>query len=80
MHRGLTDRVALCGPNAGIVDTKEQSVKTATHFTSSSPPSYSEEGTQGVGGGVFASLLSIMPEMKWFGGKKDEGSPGKEVV
>jgi hypothetical protein len=80
MHRGLTDRVALCGHEAGIVDNKEQSVKTATQFTNSSHPSYGEEGTHGAGGGVFTSLFLIMPEMKWFGGKRDDGCTGKEVV
>jgi hypothetical protein len=80
MHRGLADGVALCGHQAGIVDTKERSVKTAIQFTSSSHPSHSEAGTQGAGSGVFTSLHLIMPEVKWFGGKQDDGSSGKEVV
>jgi len=57
MHRGLEDRVALCGHQAETVDIKEeQSVKAAVQFTSSSH------------------------EVKWSGGQKDNGSPGKEVV
>lgn len=80
MHRGLTDRVPLCGNQAGIVDTKEQSIKTAMQFASSSHPSHSEEGTHGTGSSVFASLHLTMPEVKWFGGKPDDGSPGKETV
>jgi len=80
MHRGLTDRVALCGHQAGIVDTKEQSVKTVIQITSSSLPSHSEEVTHGTGSGVFASLQLIMPEVKWFGGKQDDVYPEKETV
>jgi len=80
MHRGLTDRVPLCGHEVAIVDTKEQSVKTAIQFISSSHPSHSEESTHGTGSGVFASLHFIMPEVKWFGGKQDDGSSGKETV
>jgi hypothetical protein len=81
MHRGIADGVALCGHQAGIVDTKEErSVKTATQFTSSSYPSHSEAGTQGAGSGVFASLHLTMPEVKWFGGSQDDGSSEKEVV
>jgi hypothetical protein len=80
MHRGLTDRVPLCGQQAEIVDTKEQSVKTAIQFTSSSHTSHSEKGTHGTGSGVFASLQLAMPEVKWFGEKQDDGSPGKETV
>jgi hypothetical protein len=80
MHRGLTDRVPLCGHQDGIVDTKEQSVKTVTQFTSTSHPSHSEKGTHGTRSGVFASLHLIIPEVKWFGGKQDDGSLGKETV
>ena len=80
MHRGLTDRIPHCGHQAGIVDTKEQPVKTGIQFISSSHPSHGEEGTHGTGSGVFASLHLIMPEVKWFGGKQDDGSPGKETV
>lgn len=80
MHRGLTDHVALCGRQVGTVDTEKQSVKAAIQLTSSSHPSQSEKGTGDTGGGVFGSLLLAMPEVKWFGGKRDDGSPGKEVV
>lgn len=80
MHRGLTDHVALCGHQAGTIDTEKQSVKTATQFTSFSHPSQSEKGTGDAGGGVFGSFLLVMPEMKWFGGKREDGSPGREVV
>lgn len=82
MHRGITDGVALCGHQAGIVDTEKQSVdlKVVAQLTSYPNPSHSEGGTQGTGGGVFASLPSIMPEVKWFGGKHGDGSPGKETV
>lgn len=80
MHRGITDGVALCGHQDGIVDTEKQSVKAVVQLTSYPNPSHNEEGTQGTGGGVFASLHSIMPEVKWFGGKQGNGSPGKETV
>ena len=80
MHRGVTDRVPLCGHQDEVVDTKEQSVKTTIQFTSSSQPSNSEEGTHGTGSGVFASLHLVIPEVKWFGGKQDDGSLGKETV
>lgn len=80
MHRGITDRVALCGHQAGMVDTKEQSDKTVIQITSSSLPSHSEEVTRGTGSGVFASLHLAMPEVKWFGGKQDDGFSEKETV
>jgi hypothetical protein len=73
MHRGLADRAPLDGPQAGIVGAKERSIKTAVRFTSSSPPSYSEEGTYGTGAKAFASV-------RLFGGKQDDGSPGNETV
>jgi hypothetical protein len=79
MHRGLADR----GHQAGIgpiVDTKEKSVKTPIQFTCSSHPSHSEEETHGARGSMFATLHLIMPEVKWFGGKQDDGSSEKEAV
>jgi hypothetical protein len=81
MHRGLADGVALCGHQAEIVDSEKQSVKTVIQLTTSSYTSQSEEGTtRGTGGGVFASLHSIIPKVKLFGGKQDDGSLGKETV
>lgn len=82
MHRGITDRVALCGHQSEIVDTEKQSIQTTIQFLSSSHASHNEGGTHGTGGGVFASLHLAMPEVKWFGGKRDDGSEssGKETV
>ena len=80
MHRGLADHGALCGHQAGTDDIEEQSIKTAMQFISSSHPSHGEKGVQGAGGGVFTSLSLIMPKVKWYNGKREDGSPEKEAV
>ncbi len=74
MHRGLADRVTLCGPQDGIVDSKERSVKSSSHL------SQSEVGTHSAGGGVLASIYLTMSEVRWFGGKEDDGSSERETV
>jgi hypothetical protein len=81
MHRGLADGLALCGNQAGMVDTKpeEQSIKMAIQFITGSS-SFLEEGKHGAGGGVFPSLPWAMPRVKWFGGKQDDGPQEKESV
>jgi len=79
MHRGLADRGALCGHQPGTDDIEEQPIKTAMQFISSSHPSHREEGTHGARGGVFASLSLIMPKVKWFNGKLEDGSAEKEL-
>jgi hypothetical protein len=79
MHRGLADRVPLCGPQIGIVDAKE-SFKTMVQSTSSSHPKYGEEGYSVRG--ILASIHLNPSEVRWFGGKQldDDVCPGKEVV
>lgn len=75
MHRGLSDHGALIGPQAErVVDAKRPIEMVVS-------PLHPSEGTHGMEGKVDDSIsLTSTVEVKWFGGKHDDGSPGNETV